>query len=35
MNCPKYGCTMQIYCEIIDPKVTVYICPKWGNKESQ
>ena len=35
MKCPKCGAKMKIYVEIIDPKVTVYQCPKCGHKESK
>lgn len=35
MNCPKCGCAMQVDFELINPKVTVYVCPNCGNKESK
>lgn len=35
MNCPNCGTPMNVYFEVIDPKVTVYICPNCGQKESK
>jgi DNA-directed RNA polymerase subunit RPC12/RpoP len=35
MKCSKCGSKMEVYVEIVDPKVTVYKCPKCGHKESK